>query len=514
MPYSNDMVVSSPCGNPHTAWDCGARAGMMQVCNAPDAVTFFGTTMPDIKPEAMIPPPEIMPVPALSSAALDGMSDALPGVLDALAGQRSGRFDAGMLARASLARAHASQAQLQAFVSISAAPPDRPASTGPLAGIAIGVKDLIATADLITTSGSPLYADHLPAADAWVVARLRSLGAFVAGKTVTTEFAWRQPGPTRNPWNLAHTPGGSSSGSAAAVAAGIVPAALGTQTLGSIIRPAAFCGVVGMKPSHGAIARTGIAPLAGSLDHVGVFARSVSDAGYLLGWLIGNDAGDPQANALPGWSLGIDEGVPPAVQPRIAVMRSTLFDAASAAQQQQLLASAEAFRAAGAIVTPFELPPAYDSVWDDTMILLEAEAAVIYGALCDRHGARISGHIHSLVERGRGLRAEAYLQARGRQAALRLTLGQLLSEHDAILTMPAAGTAPAGLEDTGDARFCTPWSFLGVPAIALPAALAGNGLPLGIQLVAAYRQDLHLLRVARWCETVLAFAHRSRQYGL
>ncbi len=473
--------------------------------------------MPAVKPEASPNLPEAVtvcePVFVAADVAPDGLSGMLPGLLETLAGQRAGRFAAGAVARASLARAHATQARLQAFVCINATAPETPAA-GPLAGIPVGVKDLIATADMITTNGSPLYADHLPDADAWVVARLRALGAVIVGKTVTTEFAWRQPGPTRNPWNPAHTPGGSSSGSAAAVAAGIVPVALGTQTLGSIIRPAAFCGVVGMKPSHGAIARTGVQPLAGSLDHIGVFARSVCDAGYLLGWLVGSDAGDPQAGSMPGWAIDIDAGVAPAVQPRIAVMRTALFDNASLAQQQLLQASANAFRSAGATVTALELPAAYDGVWDDAMILLEAEAAVVYGALCERSGALISHHMHALVERGRRLRAETYLQARARQAALRTTLGTLLADHDAILTLPAAGAAPLGLDDTGDARFCTPWSFLGVPAIALPAGLASNGLPLGIQLVAAYRQDLHLLRVARWCETVLGFSPRSPQSGV
>ena len=470
--------------------------------------------MPAAAPDALSNSPATAALLAKPVHAASPLPNVLPGLLEALIGQRSGRFTADQLVHASLARAEASQVPLQAFVRIAAAPAEALATAGPLAGIGVGVKDLMATADLITTNGSPLYADHLPAVDAWVVARLRSLGAFVVGKTVTTEFAWRQPGPTRNPWNPAHTPGGSSSGSAAAVAAGIVPVALGTQTVGSIIRPAAFCGVVGMKPSQGAIARTGVQPLSGSLDHIGVFARSVSDAGYLLGWLLGTDAGDPQAGTVPGWSIDVDEGVLPAVQPRIAVMRTALFEVASAAQQQLLQSSAVAFEAAGAIVTQRELPPVFDSVWDDTMVLLAAEAAVIYGPLCDRSGDCISHHIHALVERGRSLRAEIYLQARARQLALRTALGELLAGHDAILTLPAAGAAPPGLEDTGDARFCTPWSFLGVPAIALPAGLASNGLPLGLQLVAPYRQDLRLLRVARWCESVLAFAHRSPQYGI
>ena len=450
-------------------------------------------------------PPLTPPSTPSSNPLRERSAPAAPGVLETLALQ-SGKEPLDLApARASLAAAHASQAILHAFVTVNPSAPSGSAA-GPLAGVPIGVKDLMATTDMVTTSGSVLYADHVPAADAWVVARLRSLGAYITGKTVTTEFAWRSPGPTCNPWNLGHTPGGSSSGSAAAVAAGIVAAALGTQTVGSVIRPAAYCGVVGMKPSHGAIARTGVQPLSGSLDHVGVFARSVSDAGYLLGWLLGTDAADPQALPTPAFSVDPVAGVAPLAGARLALMHTAMFERANAAQKAALERCADALRGAGAIVTPLELPSAFESVWVDTMTLLEAEAAVIYGALCERHPAAISVHIHGLVERGRALHAGAYLHARSRQQALRLAFDQVLAGHDAVLTLPATGEAPEGLADTGDPSFCTPWSFLGVPAITLPVALGAAGLPLGVQLVGRYRNDLHLLRVARWCESVLAFA--------
>ena len=427
------------------------------------------------------------------------------GILDGLRQQRAGEMSPGELARDSVARAQASQAVLKAFTCINPALPDA-AAAGPLAGIPFGVKDLMATADMVTANGSRIHAGHVPAADAWVVARLRSLGGFVTGKTVTTEFAWRQPGPTCNPWNPAHTPGGSSSGSAAAVAAGLVSAALGTQTLGSVIRPAAFCGVVGMKPSRGAIARTGVHPLSGSMDHVGVFARSVSDAGYLLSWLIGTDAADRHGVPLPAFSVAPETGIVPLEKPRFAVMHTAVFERASPAQKAVLASAADALRTAGAVVGRLELPAAFDTVWTDTMTLIDAEAAVIYGPICDRYPELVSAHVHGLVERGRQLRAETYLQAHDRQQALREVFTQVLRDYDCVLTLPAAGEAPRGLDDTGDGSFCTPWSFLGVPAVTMPVTLSENGLPLGVQLVSAYRNDLRLLRAARWCETVLGFS--------
>ena len=194
--------------------------------------------------------------------------------------------------------------------------------SGPLSGIPVGIKDIVATKDMPTTNGSAVYRDHVPAADAWIVERLRQLGATLFGKTVSTEFAWRHPGPTTNPWNVKHTPGGSSSGSAAAVAAGIVPLALGTQTLGSIIRPAAFNGVIGFKPSFGSIPRTGVHPLSPSLDHVGFLARRVDDAAIALSMLAGSSDSDPHGHGPPpGFQIDIASGLRPLDRPRLAVIR-------------------------------------------------------------------------------------------------------------------------------------------------------------------------------------------------
>ena len=234
------------------------------------------------------------------------------GLVEAVRALRSGRIDAAAYAAALHARARELDPALRAFTVL--AEPARPEG-GPLGGIPVAVKDIIATRDLPTTNGSPIYDGHVPAADAWVVARLRDLGAAVLGKTVSTEFAWRQPGPTHNPWRLGHTPGGSSSGSAAAVAAGLTPLGLGSQTFGSVIRPAAFCGVVGFKPSYGAIPRTGVHPLAPALDHVGVFTRSVGDAAYAVALLAGASDADPHGRPLPPFTLDPEAGLEAAPAP-------------------------------------------------------------------------------------------------------------------------------------------------------------------------------------------------------
>src|SRR6202035_4370651 len=239
-------------------------------------------------------------------------------------------------AAACLHRAKAVEPQLKAFEYL---PKDTARRPGPLSGIPVAIKDIIATSDMPTTNGSPIYRDHIPGADAWVVERLRNLGATIFGKTVSTEFAWRHPGPTVNPWNSRHTPGGSSSGSAAAVAAGIVPLALGTQTLGSVIRPAAFNGVVGLKPSFGAIPRSGVHPLSPSLDHVGFFARRVDDVAYALSLIAGASDLDPHGRPLPRLHVDIAQGGPALDKPRLRIVRFGKWSRVEAEQQKVLEAA-------------------------------------------------------------------------------------------------------------------------------------------------------------------------------
>ena len=376
---------------------------------------------------------------------------------------------------------------------------------GPLSGIPVGIKDIIATADMPTTNGSPIYRDHVPGADAWVVERLRNLGATIFGKTVSTEFAWRHPGPTVNPWNPKHTPGGSSSGSAAAVAAGVVPLALGTQTLGSVIRPAAFNGVVGLKPSFGAIPHTGVHPLSPSLDHVGFFARRVDDVAYALSLLSGSSDSDVHGRPLPAFQVSVEQGLPPLAAPRLAVVRFEKWSKAEAEQQQLFDAAVTTLREAGAIVQELELPELDHANWSAINTILASEAALIFADLVERFPDRTSDRLKELVRIGKAHSAYDYLAAKARQEKLRSAFPSQMSGFDAVLTLPAFGEAPEGLFYTGDAEYCAPWTLLGVPAVSLPAGFGKNGLPLGLQIVGAYREDYRMLRVAKWIEGVLMF---------
>jgi Asp-tRNA(Asn)/Glu-tRNA(Gln) amidotransferase A subunit family amidase len=395
--------------------------------------------------------------------------------------------------------------QLRAFEYLPQNTARRP---GPLSGIPVAIKDIIATSDMPTTNGSPIYRDHIPAADAWVVERLRSLGATIFGKTVSTEFAWRHPGPTVNPWNPLHTPGGSSSGSAAAVAAGLVPLALGTQTLGSVIRPAAFNGVVGLKPSFGAIPRTGVHPLSPSLDHVGFFARRVDDVAFALSLLAASSDGDRHGRPIPAFHDDADQGVLPLDRPRLAVVRFEKWSKVEPEQQKTFEATIATLRDAGAVLQELELSELDRANRNAINTILASEAALIFEGLVARYPDRTSDYLKSLVATGKAHSALQYLAAKALQEKLRSRFATDISGFDAILTLPAFGEAPEGLGYTGDAEYCAPWTFLGVPAVTLPAGYGKKDLPLGVQIVAAYREDHRMLRVAKWIERVLTFDRR------
>jgi amidase len=425
------------------------------------------------------------------------------GVLDLLRLFKGNTSAADHYASERLAQAKAAEPILKAFEVL---PTDTVRKPGLLSGIPVAVKDIIATTDMPTTNGSAVYADHVPSADAWVVERLRNLGATIFGKTVSTEFAWRHPGPTTNPWNSKHTPGGSSSGSAASVAAGIVPLALGTQTLGSIVRPAAFNGVVGFKPSFGAIPRSGAHHLSQSLDHIGFFARKVDDVAYALSLIAGTSDSDPHGAPVPGFEISVERGVPPLPSPRLAVVRFAKFAKAESEQQQVFEASVARLRSAGASIEELELPELDRSNWDAINIILAAEGAVIFGDLVARYPDKTSDHLKKLVETGSAISAAAYLKAKALQMKLRADFTAQMTNYDAVLTLPAYGEAPEGLSYTGDAEYCAPWTLIGVPALSLPAGFGKNHLPLGLQVVGPYLNDLRTLRVAKWIESALAFS--------
>jgi Asp-tRNA(Asn)/Glu-tRNA(Gln) amidotransferase A subunit family amidase len=384
-------------------------------------------------------------------------------------------------------------------------PRDTSRRPGPLSGIPVAIKDIIATADMPTTNGSPVHKDVVPAADAWVVERLRNLGATIFGKTVSTEFAWRHPGPTVNPWNSKHTPGGSSSGSAAVVAAGLAPLALGTQTLGSVIRPAAFNGVVGFKPSFGAIPRTGVHPLSPSLDHVGFFARRVDDVALALSLLGGSSDSDRHGRPVPPFDVSVESELPPIEKPRLAIVRFANWSRAEPEQQQIFEAAIAKLRDAGAVLAELELAELDQINWSVVNTILTSEGAFIFSGLVERYPDRTSDHLKSLVKIGKTHSATNYLAAKASQETLRLEFANGISGFDAVLTLPAFGEAPEGLSYTGDAEYCAPWTLLGVPAISLPAGFGKNALPLGLQVVGAYRGDYRMLRVAKWIESALKF---------
>jgi Asp-tRNA(Asn)/Glu-tRNA(Gln) amidotransferase A subunit family amidase len=432
------------------------------------------------------------------------------GVLELLRLFKQNPAAADQYAAACLEKARAAEPVLNAFEYL---PQDVARRPGPLSGIAVAIKDIIATADMPTTNGSPIYRDSIPAADAWVVERLRNLGATIFGKTVSTEFAWRHPGPTTNPWNAAHTPGGSSSGSAAAVAAGIVPLALGTQTLGSVIRPAAFNGVVGFKPSYGAIPRIGVHPLSPSLDHVGFFARRVDDVGLALSLLGGGSDGDPHGRPVPAFEVSIEHGVLPMNKPRLAVVRFAKWSNVEPEQQQVFDAAITTLRAAGAVVEDLALSELDQANWGAVNTILASEGALIFETLVERYPDRTSEKLKELVRTGKAIGATDYLAAKALQDKLRRAFTGDLSGFDAVVTLPAFGEAPIGLGYTGDAEYCAPWTLLGVPALTLPAGFGKHGLPLGIQIVGAYRQDLRMLRVAKWVETALKFDGGMAELG-
>jgi Asp-tRNA(Asn)/Glu-tRNA(Gln) amidotransferase A subunit family amidase len=367
--------------------------------------------------------------------------------------------------------------------------------TGPLHGVPVGIKDIIDTGDMPTEDGTVLHAGRTPARDAAVVAMLRAAGAVIMGKTVTTECAYFHPGKTRNPHDPAHTPGGSSSGSAAAVAAGMVPLALGSQTNGSVIRPAAFCGVYGFKPTHGLVPRTGILKLSRTLDHVGFFSRTLEDLALLGEVLAGYDESDPDTRPrarVPFRAVLAEE---PPLAPLLAFVRGPAWERAEAETKE---AFAELVAELGDRVVEVALPGAAVQAFDWHRTIMDAEMAANLDLEWDKGRERLSEPLRALLARGRDVRALEYQKALARIARLNEGFDEIFERCDAIVTPSAPGTAPRGLGSTGDPAFCTLWTLCGMPALSLPLMRGANGLPLGVQLVGARGTDARLLRTARW----------------
>ncbi len=445
------------------------------------------------------------------------MQDRLPTLREILADFASGADTSLGYTRECLARIERCEPRVGAWAWLSPARAERCAreadtrraqgAATPLLGIPIGVKDIMHVRGLPTGMGSAAFEGVVPAESATLVQRLEAAGAFVLGKTVTAELAYYTPGKTRNPWNPAHTPGGSSSGSAAAVAAGMVPAALGTQTNGSVIRPAAFCGVVGYKPSAGLIPRSGVLEFSRSLDQVGVFARTVEDAALVAAALTGpeNAAAQPP-DATP---VDPDPVVHALVQPpRLVAVRSPVWSLADAAQQRQFETDIARLRAAGAEVEERELPTDFERGHGMLRTIMHYEGAHALQGVQLGQRAKLSAALNRLIDDGLALPEPEYRAALDGHLQLQAALARFLRQVDAIITPPAPGEAPATLDNTGDPAFCTLWTLCGVPALAIPTGLGPRGLPLGLQIVGAAREDARTLAVAQWCAGRLRFAGR------
>jgi Asp-tRNA(Asn)/Glu-tRNA(Gln) amidotransferase A subunit family amidase len=414
------------------------------------------------------------------------------GAAEAVALLRAGKLGSEELVRACLARVDEVEPSVGAFEHLDRAAALEAARRAdaarprlPLAGLPVGVKDIIDTADLPTECGSPVHRGRRPARDAEAVARLRQAGAVILGKTVTTEFAFYRPGKTRNPHDPARTPGGSSSGSAAAVAAGMLPAALGTQTAGSIIRPASYCGVVGFKPTFGLVPVDGVSPFAPSLDTLGLLAREVEDVALLLGAM-----GAPLAPAVP------------ALAPRVALCRTEQWPMAEASTRAIVEDRAAALARAGAPVEDLDLGPSFAGLAAAQRAIMAAEAARAFRALRRERADLLSPVLRDFLAEGDAVAPGREAAARAQAERCRAELSSAFARFDVLLTPAAIGEAPAGLESTGDPAFNRIWTLLGVPCLSLPAARGPAGLPVGVQLVGAAGADAALLAAALWIARV------------
>jgi Asp-tRNA(Asn)/Glu-tRNA(Gln) amidotransferase A subunit family amidase len=412
------------------------------------------------------------------------------------------------IVEACLSRIDDRDSELHAWVSVdregaraTAAERDRERATGtvrgPLHGIPIGIKDIINVAGMVTGAGSPLMSKGPTAErDAELVARLRDAGAVILGKTVTTQFACFDPPPTRNPWNLAHTPGGSSSGSAAAVAAGMCPVAIGSQTGGSITRPASFCGVFGCKPTFGTVSVDGVVPIARSLDHPGPIARSVEDLAIVVSVLQGSLQGSQTSE------LAVSNADQP--PPRIGRLRGFHEDLVAPELKSAINRTLDALMTAGCLVYDIDVPVGFDELPENHKLIMAAGAAAWHRERFAEHRDDYGPCVASLIEEGLSASATDYIKALDHQAVMSERMNALFGDGlDVLLTPATTGPAP-DRSSTGNPAMNAPWSYTGLPTVSLPIALSADGLPLAVQLAGRRYDDAELLRAAAFCESVLA----------
>ena len=384
---------------------------------------------------------------------------------------------------------------------------------GPLHGVPVGVKDIYYTRGVLTTACSRILADFVPDYDSTAVAKLRRAGAIILGKTVTTEFANGDPPPTVNPWDAERTPGGSSSGSAVGVAARMFPAALGSQTAGSVLRPASFNGVVGLKPTFGRISRYGVVPVAASLDTMGHMARSVEDAALLLDAMAGYDPLDPDSSerATTDYAAAASR---PLESPRVGLVRRFFWERATADTRAHTDAIAQCLADAGATVVEVELSADFDAMLRAHRTLMTTEAADAHRHWFPARADDYAPNVRGVIEAGMKASATEYLDAKRVQAKFARDLSDAMRPFDVVLTPTTPAAAPRDLTTTGPPMFQTPFTFGGFPAITIPSGLDADGIPLGAQLAAAHWRDARLLSVAAWAEEALGEDARALPHSL
>ncbi len=382
---------------------------------------------------------------------------------------------------------------------------------GDLHGMPLGVKDIFHVKGMFTRAGSSVYPAHVAESDAPVVQRLRATGAIILGKTETTPFATSDPTITRNPWNPEHTPGGSSSGSGAAVADRMCLAALGSQTSGSVLRPAAYNGIVGFKGTYGRISAEGVIPVSWSLDHIGVLARCVEDAGIL--WHHMRDGYMPPFGRMPV-GINTSEKKDPDIPPRLGHIREFFEKEATPEVVEHLAAVREKFAQAGAIVLDLTLPASFRNVEGWHRIIRGPDLACYHSSLFESHRDQYPPRLRASIESGLTIPGHQYVEALRQRITFQEEMREILAAVDAAFMPTTQSTAPRGLSSTGSPAFNLPWSFCGFPTISIPSGLDDQGLPFGIQLLASPMAEGRLLDVATWCESTLAFKFSPASKGI
>ena len=433
-------------------------------------------------------------------------------VAEAAAQIREGTLSPVALAESLLKRIDALDGDLRAWVTIDrdavlSAAREREAEVhrgdplGPIHGVPVGLKDIFYTDGMLTACGSKVNADFVPEFDATSVAKIKAAGGIILGKAVTTEFASGDPSPTRNPWNLEHTPGGSSSGSSAAVAARMVPAALGSQTGGSTCRPAAYNGIVGVKATYGRISRYGVAPLSWSLDHVGILTRTVADAALMLTVLSGADDNDPGSlrEPVPDFSAQMAEHDRP---PRIGLVRQYFQDYATPEMWAHTEAVANQLAEAGAEVEEIPLPDSFAVIHSSQRIVSNVECSGVHGVNHRIRAGDYGPRIRAGMEMGMIMPTSAYLNAQRLRRQFRADLSEMAARVDVVMTPAIPAPAPRDLNTTGDAAFQAPWTAAGLPTVVVSTGLSELGMPMAVQFGGPWAQEGRVLGAAQWCERI------------